>query len=141
MISRCQIRRFWHMEISPPAFGADFGCGVEDRGKGSGGDKGAGGGVSYSEEVACESQESKANALTEGRKNEFFNHLKAASDTQSALAWIAYSGKDCGMSISMAQVEESWQSAEFYNKNFLLSSEGKTPTMWSGPGRSRNSIH
>ena len=38
----------------------------------------------------------KANALTEGRRSEFFNHLKAATDSLSALAWIAFTGKDCG---------------------------------------------
>lgn len=38
----------------------------------------------------------KANALTEGRRSDFFNHLKAATDSLSALAWIAFTGKDCG---------------------------------------------
>ena len=38
----------------------------------------------------------KANSLTEGKRSDFFNHLKAASDSLAALAWIAYSGKDCG---------------------------------------------
>jgi len=38
----------------------------------------------------------KANALTEGRRSDFFNHLKAAADSLAALAWIAYTGKDCG---------------------------------------------
>lgn len=38
----------------------------------------------------------KANALTEGRRSEVFNHLKSAADSLTALAWIAYSGKDCG---------------------------------------------
>ncbi|KAL9691825.1 hypothetical protein QQ045_012252 [Rhodiola kirilowii] len=57
----------------------------------------------------------KASALAEGRRTDFFNHLKAASDSLSALAWIAYTGKDCGMSMPIAHVEESWQSAEFYN--------------------------
>uniref|UniRef100_A0A7N0ZR78 Adenylyl cyclase-associated protein n=1 Tax=Kalanchoe fedtschenkoi TaxID=63787 RepID=A0A7N0ZR78_KALFE len=69
----------------------------------------------------------KANALTEGRRNEFFNHLKAASDSLSALAWIAYSGKDCGMSMPIAHVEESWQSAEFYNNKILVEFRGKDP--------------
>lgn len=39
----------------------------------------------------------KANKLTEGRRSDFFNHLKAAADSLSALAWIAYTGKECGM--------------------------------------------
>lgn len=63
----------------------------------------------------------KATALTEGRRSDFFNHLKAAADSLSALAWIAYTGKDCGMSMPIAHVEESWQMAEFYsNKVFLM---------------------
>ena len=39
----------------------------------------------------------KANSMTEGRRSDFFNHLKAAADSSTALAWIAYTGKDCGM--------------------------------------------
>lgn len=38
----------------------------------------------------------KADAMTQGRRSDFFNHLKAASDSLSALAWIAFTGKDCG---------------------------------------------
>lgn len=38
----------------------------------------------------------KANALTEGRRSDYFNHLKTAADSLTALAWIAYTGKDCG---------------------------------------------
>lgn len=38
----------------------------------------------------------KANALTEGRRSDFFNHLKTAADSLAALFWIAYTGKDCG---------------------------------------------
>lgn len=38
----------------------------------------------------------KASALTEGRRSEFFNHLKTVADSLTALAWVAYSGKDCG---------------------------------------------
>lgn len=38
----------------------------------------------------------KANSLTEGRRSDFFNHLKSAADSLSALAWIAYTGKECG---------------------------------------------
>jgi adenylyl cyclase-associated protein len=38
----------------------------------------------------------KAAALTEGRRSDFFNHLKAAVDSLSALAWIAFTGKGCG---------------------------------------------
>lgn len=38
----------------------------------------------------------KANSMAEGKRSEYFNHLKAASDSLTALAWIAYMGKDCG---------------------------------------------
>ncbi|CAL9021973.1 unnamed protein product [Prunus brigantina] len=62
---------------------------------------------------------SKANALTEGRRSDFFNHLKSAVDSLSALAWIAYTGKECGMSMPIAYVEESWLMAEFYNNKVL----------------------
>lgn len=38
----------------------------------------------------------KATALTEGRRSDFFHHLKTGADSLTALAWIAYAGKDCG---------------------------------------------
>lgn len=38
----------------------------------------------------------KVHELTEGRRTEVFNHMKAAADSLVALVWIAYSGKDCG---------------------------------------------
>ncbi|KAJ4966346.1 hypothetical protein NE237_018195 [Protea cynaroides] len=69
----------------------------------------------------------KANALTEGKRSDFFNHLKTVSDSLSALAWIAYSGKDCGMSLPIAHVEESWQMAEFYNNKVLVEYKTKDP--------------
>ncbi|KAK6253668.1 hypothetical protein QUC31_015388 [Theobroma cacao] len=69
----------------------------------------------------------KANAMTEGRRSDFFNHLKSAGDSLSALAWIAYTGKDCGMSMPIAHVEESWQMAEFYNNKVLVEYRNKDP--------------
>ncbi|CAH9124381.1 unnamed protein product [Cuscuta epithymum] len=69
----------------------------------------------------------KATSMTEGRRSDFFNHLKAASDSLSALAWIAYTGKDCGMSMPTAHVEESWQMAEFYNNKILVEYRNKDP--------------
>ncbi|TKY67555.1 Cyclase-associated protein 1 [Spatholobus suberectus] len=69
----------------------------------------------------------KATALTEGRRSDFFNHLKAAADSLSALAWIAYTGKDCGMSMPIAHVEESWQMAEFYSNKVLVEYRNKDP--------------
>ncbi|XP_065856597.1 cyclase-associated protein 1 [Euphorbia lathyris] len=69
----------------------------------------------------------KANAMTEGRRSDFFNHLKSAADSLTALAWIAYTGKDCGMSMPIAHVEESWQMAEFYNNKILVEYRSKDP--------------
>lgn len=69
----------------------------------------------------------KASALTEGRRSDCFNHLKAAADSLTALAWIAYTGKDCGMSMPIAHVEESWQTAEFYNNKVLVEYRSKDP--------------
>ncbi|KAL5715240.1 F-actin-capping protein subunit alpha [Ranunculus cassubicifolius] len=69
----------------------------------------------------------KANSLTEGRRSDCFNHLKAGADSLTALAWIAYSGKDCGMSLPIAHVEESWQTAEFYNNKILVEYRNKDP--------------
>ncbi|KAH0462731.1 hypothetical protein IEQ34_010306 [Dendrobium chrysotoxum] len=67
----------------------------------------------------------KANAMTEGRRSDFFNHLKTTADSLSALAWVAYLGKDCGMSLPTAHVEESWQMAEFYNNKVLVAYRNK----------------
>ncbi|WJX51462.1 F-actin-capping protein subunit alpha [Trifolium repens] len=69
----------------------------------------------------------KAAALTEGRRSDFFNHLKAAVDSLSALAWIAFTGKGCGMSMPVAHVEESWQMAEFYSNMVLVEYRNKDP--------------
>ncbi|XP_074584817.1 cyclase-associated protein 1-like [Curcuma longa] len=62
----------------------------------------------------------KASALAEGKRTEFFNHLKASADSLTALAWVAYLGKDLGMSMPTSHVEESWQMAEFYNNKILV---------------------
>ncbi|XP_038990052.1 cyclase-associated protein 1-like isoform X1 [Phoenix dactylifera] len=69
----------------------------------------------------------KASALTEGRRSDYFNHLKAAADSLTALAWIAYLGKDCGTSLPIAYVEESWQMTEFYNNKVLVEYRNKDP--------------
>ncbi|KAA8545970.1 hypothetical protein F0562_020579 [Nyssa sinensis] len=69
----------------------------------------------------------KAISMTEGRRSDFFNHLKSAADSLTALAWIAYTGKDCGMSMPIAHVEESWQMAEFYNNKILVEYKNKDP--------------
>lgn len=39
----------------------------------------------------------KVNSMAEARGSEFINHFKSAAESLSALAWIAYTGKDCGM--------------------------------------------
>jgi adenylyl cyclase-associated protein len=38
----------------------------------------------------------KATAMTEGRRADYFNHLKSVSDSLTAVAWVAFLGKDCG---------------------------------------------
>ncbi|KAL3814140.1 hypothetical protein ACJIZ3_015408 [Penstemon smallii] len=68
---------------------------------------------------------SKASGLTEGKRSDFFHHLKTGADSLAALAWIAYTGKDCGMSMPIAHVEESWQMAEFYNNKILVEYRNK----------------
>ncbi|XP_074588051.1 cyclase-associated protein 1-like [Curcuma longa] len=67
----------------------------------------------------------KASALTEGKRPEFFNHLKTSADSLTALAWVGYLGKDLGMSVPTAHVEESWQMAEFYNNKILVEYRNK----------------
>ncbi|KAL3843460.1 hypothetical protein ACJIZ3_000863 [Penstemon smallii] len=67
----------------------------------------------------------KASALTEGKRSDYFHHLKSAADSLAALAWIAYTGKNCGMSMPIAHVEESWQMAEFYNNKILVEYRNK----------------
>ncbi|KAK9060375.1 hypothetical protein SSX86_021079 [Deinandra increscens subsp. villosa] len=67
----------------------------------------------------------KAISMTEGRRSDFFNHQKAVAESLTALAWIAYVGKDCGMSMPIAHVEESWQAAEFYNNKVLVEYRNK----------------
>nr|AFK47086.1 unknown [Lotus japonicus] len=69
----------------------------------------------------------KSSAMTEGRRSDFFNHLKAAADSLTALAWIAFTGKDCGMSMPIAHVEESWQMSEFYCNKVLVEYRNKDP--------------
>lgn len=68
---------------------------------------------------------SKASALTAGRRSDFTHHLKTGGDSLGALAWIAYTGKDCGMSMPIAHVEESWQMAEFYCNKVLVEYRNK----------------
>ncbi|CAK9181458.1 unnamed protein product [Ilex paraguariensis] len=69
----------------------------------------------------------KANVMTEGRRSDFFNHLKTTADSLTALAWITYAGKDCGMSMPIGHVEESWQMAEFYSNKVLVEYRNKDP--------------
>jgi len=69
----------------------------------------------------------KATAMTEGRRPDYFNHLKSVADSLPALAWVAFLGKDCGMSFPTAHVEESWQMAEFYTNKVLVEYRNKDP--------------
>lgn len=68
---------------------------------------------------------SKASALTEGRRTDAYNHLKVIAESLSALTWVAFTGKECGMSFPAAHVEECWQSAEFYNNKVLVEHRNK----------------
>ncbi|XP_047092307.1 cyclase-associated protein 1-like [Lolium rigidum] len=67
----------------------------------------------------------KAAAMTEGRRPDYFNHMKSVADSLAALAWVAFLGKDMGMSFPTAHVEESWQMAEFYNNKVLVEYRNK----------------
>lgn len=69
----------------------------------------------------------KAISMTEGRRSDFHNHIKSVAESLTALAWIAYMGKDMGMSMPIAHVEESWQAAEFYNNKVLVEYRNKDP--------------
>ncbi|KAK1402646.1 Adenylate cyclase-associated CAP [Heracleum sosnowskyi] len=69
----------------------------------------------------------KANEMTGGKRSNFFNHLKTVAESMSALAWIAYTEKGCGMSMPIAHVEECWQSAEFYSNKVLMEYRNKDP--------------
>nr|GMC82926.1 cyclase-associated protein 1-like [Ipomoea batatas]GMC84956.1 cyclase-associated protein 1-like [Ipomoea batatas]GMC87051.1 cyclase-associated protein 1-like [Ipomoea batatas] len=69
----------------------------------------------------------KASSMTEGSKSDFSNHLKATAESLTALAWIAYTGKECGMSMPTAHVEESWQTAEFYSNKILVDYKNNDP--------------
>ncbi|KAK9056745.1 hypothetical protein SSX86_024108 [Deinandra increscens subsp. villosa] len=69
----------------------------------------------------------EATSMTEGRRSDFFNHLRSVAESLSALAWIAYTGKDCGMSMPIAHVEQCWQSAEFYSNKVLVEYRTKDP--------------
>ncbi|KAM0072910.1 putative cyclase-associated protein CAP/septum formation inhibitor MinC [Helianthus debilis subsp. tardiflorus] len=60
-----------------------------------------------------------------GSHSGFSNHLKSTAESLTALAWIAYTGKDCGMSMPIGHVEECWQSAEFYSNKVLVEYKNK----------------
>ncbi|KAI3786326.1 hypothetical protein L1987_39925 [Smallanthus sonchifolius] len=67
----------------------------------------------------------EARSMTGGRHSDFLNHLKSTAESLTALAWIAYTGKDCGMSMPIGHVEECWQSAEFYSNKVLIEYKNK----------------
>ncbi|KAJ0834597.1 putative cyclase-associated protein CAP/septum formation inhibitor MinC [Helianthus annuus] len=66
--------------------------------------------------------------MTEGPRSDFFNHVRSVAESLTALAWIAYTGKNCGMSMPIAHVEECWQSAEFYSNKVLVEFKNKDPS-------------
>ncbi|GAA0146782.1 actin or actin-binding cytoskeletal protein [Lithospermum erythrorhizon] len=67
----------------------------------------------------------KAEGMRERKRSEFSNHLNAAADSLRALLWIGYTGKDCGLSMPIAHVEDSWQMAEFYSNKVLVEFRNK----------------
>lgn len=69
----------------------------------------------------------KASALTEGKRTDAYNQLKAVAESLAALTWVVYSGKDCGMSVPPAHVDESWQAAEFFANKVLVEFKSKDP--------------
>lgn len=69
----------------------------------------------------------KAYSLTEGKRTDAFNHQKAVAESLLALLWVCYTGRDCGMSLPGPHVEESWQSAEYYNNKVLVEYRSKDP--------------
>ncbi|MCO5613477.1 hypothetical protein L7F22_067754 [Adiantum nelumboides] len=67
----------------------------------------------------------KGSALTDGKRTDAYNHLKVIGESLAALTWVAFMGKDTGMSFPAAHVEESWQAAEFYNNKVLVEYRNK----------------
>eukprot|EP00897_Mesotaenium_endlicherianum_P004116 jgi/Mesen1/3732/ME000203S02821 len=70
----------------------------------------------------------KASALTEGRRTDSYVHLKSVAEGLLALTWVLYTGKDCGMSLPAAHVEESWDSAQFFANKVLVEYKSKDPS-------------
>ncbi|CAI5519329.1 unnamed protein product [Closterium sp. Naga37s-1] len=60
-----------------------------------------------------------ASKLTEGKRTDAYNHVKAVAESVAALTWVAYSGKDCGMSLPGPHIDETWPAAEFYTNKVL----------------------
>ncbi|CAI5944064.1 unnamed protein product [Closterium sp. NIES-64] len=60
-----------------------------------------------------------AGKLTEGKRTDAYNHVKAVAESVAALTWVAYSGKDCGMSLPGPHIDETWPAAEFYTNKIL----------------------
>ncbi|KAK6143463.1 hypothetical protein DH2020_023811 [Rehmannia glutinosa] len=82
-------------------------------------------GCSSTDLQAIECGDYKSFCIDGGKTIRFFHHLKTGADSLAALAWIAYTGKDCGMSMPIAHVEESWQMAEFYSNKILVEYRNK----------------
>ncbi|GAQ84855.1 Adenylate cyclase-associated protein [Klebsormidium nitens] len=67
----------------------------------------------------------KAGSLTEGKRTDEFQHLKAVADSLQALTWVLYAGKESGMSLPAQHVEETFQAAEFYVNKVLMAYRNK----------------
>eukprot|EP00891_Asterochloris_glomerata_P007916 jgi/Astpho2/7916/Aster-06394 len=68
-----------------------------------------------------------ATALTEGRRSAAFNHQKTVAEALHALTWLVYTGPGCGISLPAQQVEESWNSAQFWANKVLTEFRSKDP--------------
>ncbi|GJP53057.1 hypothetical protein CLOM_g12195 [Closterium sp. NIES-68] len=71
-----------------------------------------------------------AGKLAEGKRTDAYNHVKAVAESVAALSWVAYSGKDCGLSLPAPHIDETWPAAEFYTNKILTANrntEGGAP--------------
>uniref|UniRef100_A0A0D3FNE4 Adenylyl cyclase-associated protein n=1 Tax=Oryza barthii TaxID=65489 RepID=A0A0D3FNE4_9ORYZ len=61
----------------------------------------------------------KAIAMTEGRRPDYFNHIKSVADSLTALAWVGFLGKDCGMLDNHSRDENGFRMVlvEYRNKD------------------------
>ncbi|KAK3272657.1 hypothetical protein CYMTET_19060 [Cymbomonas tetramitiformis] len=69
-------------------------------------------------------QLNKASALADGKRTDGFLFFKTIAEFLQSLQFVCYTGKGCGLSMPVATVDESWQSAEFYSNKLLREFKG-----------------